>query len=89
MGDQIPNMTKPVDNNDWNDVDRRSTQPGLLDGAFLFTGSFTIEYELWVAFHQLECGVSFSGGRSLAIVARVLGRGRQYDGRQSRDRFVA
>ena len=88
MGDQIPNMTKPRRQR-LERCERRSAQPGLLDGAFFFTGSFTIEYELWLAIHQLECSVSFGGGRSLAIVARVLGRGRQYDGRQSRHRFIA
>ena len=47
------------------------------------------EYELWVAFHQLECGVSCRGGGTHTIVARVLGHRRQHCGRQPRDRFVA
>ena len=53
------------------------------------TTHFEPEYELWVAFHQFECGVSGGGGGTHAIVARVLGRGRQHGGGQSRDRFVA
>ena len=51
-------------------------EPGLLDGACDFTGLFTIEYELSLAFHQLEYGVSGSGGGTHAIVARVLGHRR-------------
>ena len=82
MGDQIPNMKTPIDN-DWNDLNDDQSNP------VFFTGLFTIEYELWLAFHQLEYSVSCGGGRTRAIVARVLGRSRQHDCGPPRDRFVA
>ena len=74
IGDQIPNMKQPI-GNDWNDVDDDQHNP-----VFWTVRSFSPDH--------LRLSVSCGGGRSLAIVARVLGRGRQYDGRQSRDRFV-
>ena len=48
-----------------------------------------VEFQRELAFYQLECGVSFGGGRPHANSARVLRRSRQQYCGESRDRFLA